>query len=135
MPPQYRSQLYTEHPLWWGRVECCRILSLHTSPVLAYYSNVLIGDCPDFGVIWPLAGLEVLKLELMRFIAAAEIDAVVYEFHEQQMGHGSCGALVSLLRGVHRRIDPYGFAPFVAKCDFHYESLTWPIDARRKSIG
>lgn len=56
----------------WERVECFRILSVPTAPILAYYTSVVINDYSWATAVWYVASLETVVLALRRFILVAE---------------------------------------------------------------
>lgn len=55
IPRMLRDGLYDGRSEWWERVGCCRILSGSTISILAYYSNLVIGDDSGATAVWPLA--------------------------------------------------------------------------------
>lgn len=83
-----KNKLLAESLQWCERVECCRILSVPAPRVLVYYSNAVISDHPNGGVIWNVAALELVTLERMSFLAAAEKALSDMDATTLSKGHG-----------------------------------------------
>lgn len=60
--PAFREELYAVRPEWWEHVACCRIWSVRTPPILAYYMNVVIVDHFRASVVWHRTALEFVIL-------------------------------------------------------------------------
>lgn len=108
LPLLPRNCLYAGCPLWWERVQCYRILTVPTPPVLAYYWNDVVIGRLGTGVLCHFAALEFLTLALVPFLCAAD-QGVGVKCYNLRMGWGSCGVLVLLDDGVCCCVEYYGF--------------------------
>lgn len=68
--------------------------------------------------------MKLVILEVIQFLLVAESDAVGYEFRDPRLAHDDCGVINTLSRAVRRRIDHYGFHPFVTGCTFDLQPPT-----------
>lgn len=57
-------QLYAGRPSWWERVECYRLLTVLTPPVLAYYTNLVFYECSGAGAVRRVAAIELVTMAL-----------------------------------------------------------------------
>lgn len=87
-------------PEWWGRVECCRILSVPTPPILDYYTNLVLDDHSGAMTVWLVAALELVILALLRFLVIAGHGAVRYDCHDPGMDHADSSVITPLASGV-----------------------------------
>lgn len=81
-------------------------------PILAYYSNVVIGDHPGATAISYLTSLGIVILALMRFIFVVECSTVVRKGRDPCTGHGDCGMINPLWSAVQRCIGNQSFVQF-----------------------
>lgn len=115
IPPTLQGGLYAGRHEWEERVECSRILSALTPPILAWYTNLVISDYWGATAVFHMAALEFNIYALMRFLVVTEHSAVGYNSHDPCKGHGGCGTNNPFWRDVQRRVDHYGFNQFVAE--------------------
>lgn len=66
-----RDGLYAGPPKCGEHIECCRVLSVLTPFILAYYTNVIIGHHSGATAIWQGATLEFVIVARMRFFVVA----------------------------------------------------------------
>lgn len=99
-------------------MECCRILTITTSLVLAKYFNLVVEERPGTAAVCKLAASELATMTLVQFLHAFERGVFGFQFHGQRVGQAGCRVLVPLLSGVPRRLDHYGFEYFILRSTF-----------------
>lgn len=102
VPPFMRSQLYAVRPSWWERVEYCRVLTVPSTPVLAYYTNLVVEERPGAARVWNTAAIEFITMALVRFLHASECGVVGFQCYVPWMSQGGCGVLVPIWCGALR---------------------------------
>lgn len=81
----------------------CGVLLVPTPPILAYYTNFVLGYHSGRTAVGHVASLEFVELALMQFLVVAQHGAVGTTVMTH-MGHGSCGITTLLSSGVRRYV-------------------------------
>lgn len=126
-----RPCLYARSSSWWEHIECGRMLTVPTPPVLVNYSNFVVNCCSSADAIWPGAGLELVAMALVRLVFAAEHAAVGMSCFDLQKGQGGWVLLFPISASAHCGVDQYGFLSSVRCCAFHSAIAYLGIDTQR----
>lgn len=57
-------------------MECCRVLTAPTRPVLSYYTNLVVDECPGVAAGLQIAAIKLVTMTLVQILHAAERGAV-----------------------------------------------------------
>lgn len=92
---------------------------VHSQPsILAYYTNVVVGDRPEACALCLGAMLQLIILVFIPFLFVAERSAVQYDCRDCTMGNDDCRRTTSILSGLRSHFDNNGFAQLVGRGPF-----------------
>lgn len=103
---------------WWRFFEVHHLLSVVTPPVLAYYSNYVIGEHADALLIWCIFVLELTVGTLTAFLCLARCGTAVPESGSGPPRPCESGILVPPLVRIHKAFKTFGVMSVLRETGF-----------------
>lgn len=75
---------------------CGRVLNEPTPLVLAYYTSLVVGDCPGVGVVLHIAAIELVTMALVWCLHAAERGVIGFQCYDHWISEGGSRVLIRL---------------------------------------
>lgn len=84
-PGTLHATFYLGHPPWGPEYESCRLLTMRTTPVFSYYSDLVICDQPEQGPVWSIVVMALTAFTVFPILGACRDGTVGFRCYGDQM--------------------------------------------------